>query len=283
MVDEPVPILAEGLTREFRSIRRRDRVLALDRFDLRVTRGEVVGLLGPNGSGKSTTMKLLLGLIRPTSGRASLFGRPAGNREALHETGYLPEESRLFGFLTAKETLRLFGSLAGLDRRAAAGATEKLLGEFGLADVAERRVAGFSKGMSRRLGLAAALVGDPPLLILDEPTSGLDPLGSAEVKALIKRLGAEGRTVLLSSHLLSDVEDVCDRIVLLGKGRLISDGAPGELLALRDEWEVRFKGGEQGLAERVGEFIRSGGGEEVLVQHPTEDLESLFLRVFRGT
>jgi ABC-2 type transport system ATP-binding protein len=264
LTDAPVPILAEGLTREFRAFRRRDRVLALDGLDLRVTQGEIVGLLGPNGSGKSTTMKLLLGLLRPTSGRASLFGRPAGNREALGKTGYLPEETRLF------------------DRKAAAETGDRLLEEFGLTDVADRRVAGFSKGMGRRLGLAASLAGDPPLLILDEPTSGLDPLGSAEVKALIRRLGGEGRTVLLSSHLLSDVEDVCDRIVLLGKGRLIRDGGPEELLTLREEWEVRFKGGDPDLAERVREFVRAEGGEEVLVQHPTEDLESLFLRIFRG-
>ncbi len=273
-------ILTEGLTRTFRGTGRSGRITAVDRLDLRVEPGEVVALLGPNGSGKSTTMKLLLGLLRPTAGRALVLGKPPGHRPTLRRVGYLPEETRLFPFLTARETVRFFGALAGLDRRSRRREADRRLAEFGLEEVAGRRVAGFSKGMGRRLGLAAALVGDPELLVFDEPTSGLDPVASAEVKALVRRLGREGRTVLLSSHLLADVEEVCDRIVLLGDGRLIREGPPGDLLALRDAFEARFVGEDEDLPERVKACIEGSGGREVSVRHATEDLESFFLRIF---
>ena len=269
-----------GLTREFRTARRKDRVLALDHLDLAVRRGEVVALLGPNGSGKSTTMKLLLGLLAPTAGTAEVLGRPAGHRATLRRVGYLPEETRLFDFLTPRETLRFFGAVAGLPRRERAAQADALLEEVGLADVARRRTAGFSKGMARRLGLAAALVGRPEVLVLDEPTSGLDPLGSAEVKAKIRELRDAGSSVLLSSHLLSDVEDVCDRIAILGRGRLVREGPAEELLTLRDEWVVRFRGGAAGFPERVLDFIRAGGAEPMEARPAREDLESLFLRLF---
>ncbi len=276
-------ITITGLTKEYRSVRRRDRVRALKGLDLTVGRGEVVALLGPNGSGKSTTIKLLLGLIRPTAGKASVLGKPAGHRATLRRVGYLPEETRLFPFLTAEETLRFFGSVAGLSRRERTEAARVLLDDLDLAAVARRRTAGFSKGMTRRLGLGAALMGDPDLLILDEPTSGLDPLASAEVKARIERLKAAGRTVLLSSHLLADVENLCDRVAILGRGELMHSGPADELLELRDEFEVRFKGGGEDFAERVRAFVEEGGATDVTVRHPREDLHGLFLRIFQGS
>jgi ABC-2 type transport system ATP-binding protein len=280
--NEPA-IVVTGLKKEYRSVRRRDTVLALNGLDLTVARGEVVALLGPNGSGKSTTIKLLLGLLRPTSGTAMLLGRPAGHRPTLRNVGYLPEETRLFPYLTARETLTFFGQVAGLGRKERAAAADVLLQELDLGDVAGRRTAGFSKGMNRRLGLASALMGDPELLILDEPTSGLDPLASAEVKERIAGLKAAGRTVLLSSHLLADVENLCDRVAILGRGELMHSGSADELLTLRDEYEVRFKGGTEEFAERVRAFVTEGGGTEVTVRHPREDLHRLFLRIFEGS
>ncbi len=276
-------IAITGLAKEYRSVRRRDRVQALQGLDLTVGRGEVVALLGPNGSGKSTTIKLLLGLIRPTAGQAVVLGKPAGHRATLRRVGYLPEETRLFPFLTAEETLRFFGSVAGLSRRERAEAARVLLEDLDLAAVARRRTVGFSKGMTRRLGLGAALMGDPDLLILDEPTSGLDPLASAEVKRRIERLKAAGRTVLLSSHLLADVEDLCDRVAILGRGELMHSGPADELLELRDEFEVRFKGGGEDFAKRVRAFVEEGGATDVTVRHPREDLHGLFLRIFQGS
>lgn len=276
-------IAITGLAKEYRSVRRRERVQALQGLDLTVGRGEVVALLGPNGSGKSTTIKLLLGLIRPTAGQAVVLGKPAGHRATLRRVGYLPEETRLFPFLTAEETLRFFGSVAGLSRRERAEAARVLLADLDLAAVARRRTVGFSKGMTRRLGLGAALMGDPDLLILDEPTSGLDPLASAEVKRRIERLKAAGRTVLLSSHLLADVEDLCDRVAILGRGELMHSGPADELLELRDEFEVRFKGGGEDFAKRVRAFVEEGGATDVTVRHPREDLHGLFLRIFQGS
>ena len=282
MSDKTIPILARGLTRVYRGGGRGKGVTALDGLDLTVRAGEVLGLLGPNGSGKSTTMKLLLGLTTPTRGTASVFGKPPGHRATLRRVGYLPEETRLFSFLTARETVRFFGALAGYPRARRKAEADRRLEEFGLAEVAHRRVKGFSKGMARRLGLACTLVGEPDLLMFDEPTSGLDPLAAAEVKDLIRRLKDEGRSVLLSSHLLADVQEVCDRIVLLGDGRLIREGPAKDLLALKEEYEARFRGHGDGFAERIREFIEQAGGEDVTVRHATEDLQSLFMRIFRN-
>jgi ABC-2 type transport system ATP-binding protein len=277
----PLPVETENLTREFRSLSRRDRVLALDGLTFSVAPGEVLGLLGPNGSGKSTTMKLLLGLLRPTRGTARLLGRAAGDREALAHVGYLPEESRLYPFLTARETVRFFARLAGLGRREVRTEADRQIEAAGLREAAARRVAGFSKGMTRRLGMACALVGEPEILILDEPTSGLDPLAAADMKDRVRALKAAGRTVLLSSHLLADVEDVCDRVLVLGDGRAVLEGDPAELLALKEEWEIRYRGGGPEFLARVEEFVREGGGEVRSTGHPREDLEALFLRLFR--
>jgi ABC-2 type transport system ATP-binding protein len=282
MPDRPPPVVTEDLTREFRASGRRGRFRAVDGLSLTVPEGQVLGLLGPNGAGKSTTMKLLLGLIRPTSGRAELFGRRAGDRTALTRVGYLPEESKLFPWLSARESVVFFARLAGLSRADAKAEAAALLEEVRLGDVADRRVAGFSKGMARRVALAAALTGAPDLLIFDEPTSGLDPLAAAEMKDRVHRLKAEGRTILFSSHLLADVEDVCDRIVVIRDGRLVTDGDPADLLRLRDEYDLRFRSDAEGFAGKVREFVAGAGGEVVDLRPATEDLTGLFLRLFEG-
>ena len=213
----------------FRDFWLRPTVAAVDGLSLEVKRGEVFGLLGPNGSGKSTTIKMILGLLDPSGGSVKLFGKSPRSVEARKRLGYLPELSYLHPFLTAKETLMYYAGLCGLNRKVAAERTRQLLEMVGLKDVAKRPVGGFSKGMARRVALAAALIGKPALLVLDEPTSGLDPVSTKEVKTLVKALAAGGMTVLMTSHLLADAEDVCDRVMILNRGKVAAEGRVGEL------------------------------------------------------
>ena len=213
----------------FRDFWLRPTVAAVDGLSLEVRRGEVFGLLGPNGSGKSTTIKMILGLLDPSGGMVRLFGESPRSVAARKRLGYLPELSYLHPFLTAKETLMYYAGLCGLGHRIAAERTRQLLEMVALTDAAKRPVGGFSKGMARRVALAAALIGKPELLILDEPTSGLDPVSTKEVKTLVKALAAGGMTVLMTSHLLADAEDVCDRVMILNHGKSVAEGRVDEL------------------------------------------------------
>lgn len=213
----------------FRDFWLRPSVNAVDGLSLTVRRGEVFGLLGPNGSGKSTTIKMILGLLSPSAGKVSLFGLSPRSVAARRRLGYLPELSYLHPFLTAKETIGYYAGLCGLGRGEAKDRTRQLLDMVGLSDVASRPVGGFSKGMSRRVALAASLVGRPELLVLDEPTSGLDPISTKEVKTLVKALAKGGMTILTTSHLLADAEDICDRIMILNHGKCVAEGKVGEL------------------------------------------------------
>ena len=219
----------KDVRKTFRDFWLRPTIAAVDGLSLSVRRGEVFGLLGPNGSGKSTTIKMILGLLSPSKGSVSLFGRSPRSVEARKRLGYLPELSYLHPFLTAQETLGYYAGLCGLGRREAAERTRQLLEMVGLSDVAKRPVGGFSKGMARRVALAAALVGKPELLVLDEPTSGLDPISTREVKLLVKALAKGGMTVLTTSHLLADTEDICDRVMILNHGKSVAEGRVGEL------------------------------------------------------
>ena len=219
----------KDVRKTFRDFWLRPTIAAVDGLSLSVRRGEVFGLLGPNGSGKSTTIKMILGLLSPSKGSVSLFGRSPRSVEARKRLGYLPELSYLHPFLTAQETLGYYAGLCGLGRREAAERTRQLLEMVGLSDVAKRPVGGFSKGMARRVALAAALVGKPELLVLDEPTSGLDPISTREVKLLVKALAKGGMTILTTSHLLADTEDICDRVMILNHGKSVAEGRVGEL------------------------------------------------------
>ena len=219
----------KDVRKTFRDFWLRPTVAAVDGLSLQVKRGEVFGLLGPNGSGKSTTIKMILGLLDPTGGRIGLFGRSPRSIAARQRLGYLPELSYLHPFLTAKETLMYYAGLCGLKRSVAAERTKQLLEMVGLTDAAKRPVGGFSKGMARRVALAAALIGKPELLVLDEPTSGLDPVSTKEVKTLVKALASGGMTVLMTSHLLADAEDVCDRVMILNHGKSVAEGRVDEL------------------------------------------------------
>lgn len=228
--DAPV-VIARGLGKIFRDFWLRSRARAVDGVDFDVHRGEIFGLLGPNGSGKSTTIKMVLGLLRKSSGRLAVFGRPPSDVSIKKRIGYLPEESYLYPFLNARETLDYYGKLFRLGPKTRAHRIDELLDMVGLTGVQHRQVVEYSKGMQRRIGLAQALINDPELLILDEPTTGLDPIGSRQVKDLIVELGRRGKTIILSSHQLSDVEDVVDRTVILYGGRIRAAGTCEELLA----------------------------------------------------
>jgi ABC-2 type transport system ATP-binding protein len=224
-------IEAEGLRKVYRSRFGTRRVNALDRVDLSVGAGEVFGLLGPNGAGKTTTVKILLGLTRPTAGGARLFGIPVSDPESRRRVGYLPEGHRFPGYLTARQTLSIFGRMSGMARSAVAARVPDLLASVRLSDWADVKVKKFSKGMTQRLGLAAALVHDPDVLLLDEPTDGVDPVGRREIRDLLREEASRGRAILLNSHLLSEIELTCDRVAVLRRGRVAAHGRIADLTA----------------------------------------------------
>ncbi|MCK4341658.1 MAG: ABC transporter ATP-binding protein, partial [Phycisphaerae bacterium] len=269
-----------GLTKVFRDFWRRARVRAVNDLDLAIQPGEVFGLLGPNGSGKSTTIKMILGLLHPTRGHVSVFGRPPDNVRIKSRIGYLPEESYLYRFLNARETLEYYGTLFRLERPARKRRIEELLEMVGLRSAARRPVGEYSKGMARRIGLAQALINDPDLLILDEPTSGLDPVGSKLVKDIILRLGSiYKKTVLLSSHLLADVEEVCDRVTILYGGRERESGTLEEVLSRRDQLQIQCDRLTPETLAEIESLVQQREGKSVTVSTPRDRLESLFLRI----
>ena len=278
-----VIVEARNLAKTYRDFWGRSKKVALKPLDLEIRRGEIFGLLGPNGSGKTTTMKLLLGLIFPTSGEAFVFGKEATDVSKNERIGYLPEESYLYKFLDAEETLDFYGRLFDMPpderkRRAAA-----LIKRVGLERDRKRQLREYSKGMTRRIGVAQALINDPELVILDEPTSGLDPIGTREMKDLIIELREKGKTVIMSSHLLADVEDVCDRIAVLHQGELKELGRVDDLLRVTDVTQIRAKGLSAAATEEIREVLRRHGGQAVEIGNPRTTLEDLFLDVVRDT
>jgi len=282
-MDDAHPVVTQGLTKVYKDFWGRQKVHALVGLDLSLEKGEIFGLLGPNGSGKSTTIKLLLGLIFPTAGQARVLGMTPGTSAVNQRIGYLPEESYLHRFLTGEETVDFYGRLFGLPRRRRRERTGQLLEMVGLDRRSRsRQLREYSKGMSRRIGLAQALVNDPELLLLDEPTTGLDPIGTREMKDLILRLKDEGKTILLSSHLLADVRGVCDRIGILARGELRELGRVRDLLTVRDVFQVQAKGVSEEACEAMVAAARQAGAEVVAAEHPTTTLEDLFLRVVRA-
>src|SRR5881296_184611 len=275
-----VVVAVRGLTKVFKDFWGRPKARAVDNVDFEVRPGEVFGLLGPNGSGKSTTVKLLLGLLYPTKGHIEVFGHSPRHVATKSRIGYLPEESYLYRYLNSVETLDFFGSLFDLPNNERQRRAEQLLQMVGLNQVRRRMVGEFSKGMQRRIGLAQALINDPDLVILDEPTSGLDPIGCREVKDLILALARRGKTVILSSHLLSDVEDVCDRVVIYYGGRIQAMGTLKELLAKPDAVRITTPPLPRETMEKVLALMRRDVSEEkVKIDNPTQNLESYFLDV----
>jgi ABC-2 type transport system ATP-binding protein len=275
---EPI-IRAAGLSKVFKDFWGRPKARAVDEVDFEVRRGEVFGLLGPNGSGKSTTIKMILGLLYPTKGQVTVFGNSPRDVRTKARIGYLPEESYLYRYLTPGETLDFFGKLFALDASVRRQRSEELLEMVGLGQVRHRTVGEFSKGMQRRLGLAQALINDPELIILDEPTAGLDPIGCREIKDVILALARKGHTVILSSHLLSDVEDVCDRVVIYYGGKIRAQGTMRELLSAPDQVQFTSPTLSRETAEKVLALIRSETSGEVRMENPTQNLERFFLGV----
>ena len=281
--DGEVVVSVRGLTKVFKDFWGRPKARAVDNADFEVRRGEVFGLLGPNGSGKSTTVKLMLGLLYPTKGHIEVFGHSPRHVATKSRIGYLPEESYLYRYLNSRETLDFFGNLFRLTRNERKDRTEQLLEMVGLSQTRMRAVGEFSKGMQRRIGLAQALINDPDLVILDEPTSGLDPIGCREVKDVILALARRGKTVILSSHLLADVEDVCDRVVIYYGGKVQARGTLKELLATPDSICITTPALPRETIERVLAIIRKDvAGDKVRIDTPTQNLESYFLDVVQS-
>ena len=279
--DTPTDTLVRcvGLTKTFKDFWLRDRVRAVDGIDLEVRRGEVFGLLGPNGSGKSTTIKMILGLLHPTAGRIAVFGKPPRDTANKERIGYLPEESYLYRFLDARETLEYYGKLFHQDRGTRRRRIDMLLEMVGLDKVARRPIGEYSKGMQRRIGLAQALINDPELLILDEPTTGLDPIGTRQIKDLIRTLRDAGKTVVLCSHLLGDVEDVTDRCCIMFGGKVRRSGSIEALLS--DEARTELITGPLDERQRAAAVtaLEAVGADDVRVRPGRQRLEALFLDI----
>jgi ABC-2 type transport system ATP-binding protein len=278
-----VIVETRNLSKVYRDFWGRQKVRALKALDLEIRQGEIFGLLGPNGSGKTTTIKLLLGLLFPTSGKALVFGRDATDVSKNERLGYLPEESYLYRFLNAEETLDFYGRLFDMPAGVRKKRTAELIDLVGLGPAKRRQLKEYSKGMARRLGLAQALINDPELILLDEPTSGLDPIGTREMKDLILRLKAQGKTVLMSSHLLADVQDVCDRIAILHQGELKELGRVDALLKVRDETAIRARGLSDAAQAEIRSVIERHHGSVLAMDNPTTTLEELFLSIVRDS
>jgi ABC-2 type transport system ATP-binding protein len=276
-MNDPV-INTNSLTKVFKDFWGRTKVPALKSLDLTVQPGEIFGLLGPNGSGKSTTMKLLLGLLHPTKGSVTILGSSPRRASTRERVGYLPEEAQLYQHLTAAEALHFYGGLFGLSRSTVRERTGQLLDMVGLTHAANRPVGEFSKGMARRIGLAQALINDPDLLILDEPTAGLDPVGCRQIKDLLRALAARGKTVVLSSHLLADVQDVCDRLMLLHNGCSLVSGSMAELLTQPDCTRFTLNSPTQEQTEAIKTAIQDICGAAPTLDSPTMALETFFVK-----
>jgi ABC-2 type transport system ATP-binding protein len=277
------PVVAcQSLTKVFKDFWLRDRARAVDNLSFEIAPREVFGLLGPNGSGKSTTIKMLLGLLRCTSGRIAVFGKPPTDVAVKKRIGFLPEESYLYPFLNARETLDYYAKLFELDYKVRKRRVDELLDMVGLTSAQFRIVREYSKGMQRRIGIAQALINDPEFLILDEPTTGLDPIGTRQIKDLILELGRRGKTILLSSHLLADVEDVVDRMVILYGGKKRAEGTCEELLESKSRTALETDALDDETVAEIDRVIRSrsGGSKSIVrVSRPRQSLEELFLEI----
>ncbi len=270
-------VAIEGLTKDFTLPMGRTRFRAVDNLSFTVQEGEVYGLLGPNGSGKSTTMKMLLGLVKPGAGVCRIFGQSSTTTRSREDVGFLPESPYFYKHLSGRETLRFYGKLCGLGGKVLQNRVDELLARVVLVEAADRRLAGYSKGMLQRIGLAQALVHDPRLIVLDEPTAGVDPAGSRKIRDMILELKRLGKTVILSSHLLEQVQEVCDQVGILARGKMVREGVLDNLIAIEDQLEVIFSSPGPGLEAALAGVAASHGAKVVSSGHPRTTLERLFL------
>jgi ABC-2 type transport system ATP-binding protein len=275
----PSAISIQNLCKSFQVPFRRTPVQAVHNLSLEIPAGEVYGLLGPNGSGKSTTMKVLLGLVAPTSGITRIFNIDSTRVESREQVGFLPENPYFYKYLTGFETLLFFGKLCGLHGRALKDRAKELLQTVGLEEAADRRLGGYSKGMLQRIGLAQALVGSPQLLVLDEPTAGVDPAGSHAIRDLILLFKSQGLTVLLCSHQLNQVQEICDRVGIMHQGSLVSEGHIDELISTKNQTEWVVENSNPALVAAFSQLAEASGAKLVEQRKPHADLERYFLRV----
>ena len=272
-------IAIHNLTKVYPIPFRRERVVAVRDLSLKVEPGQVYGLLGPNGSGKSTTMKIVLGLVPPTTGTTEIFGRDSTRVESREEVGFLPENPYFYKYLTGEETLRFYGKLCGFKGNVLKDRARDLLKLVGLENAADRRLGGYSKGMLQRIGLAQALIQEPRLLVLDEPTAGVDPAGSREIRDLILDFKSRGITVLLCSHLLGQVQEICDRIGILHRGQLVREGKLEELISIENQTQIIVENASPELLSRLEAEISGSGARLVETSKPQTTLERYFLEV----
>jgi ABC-2 type transport system ATP-binding protein len=275
MTDTAVAV--RGMTKVFPIPFRRQEVVAVRDVDLTVQAGEVYGLLGPNGSGKSTTLKIILGLVSPTRGNTEIFGRDSSLVKSREKVGFLPENPYFYKYLSGAEALRFFGKLCGLHGRRLQERVDQLLELVGLTGARARRLATYSKGMLQRIGLAHALINDPKLVVLDEPTAGVDPAGSREIRDLIVDLRRRGITVLLSSHLLAQVQEICDRVGILANGKLVREGRLDDLLAVENQTELILENAPGTLLDEIESLAVRTNAKIIARRKSTTTLERLFL------
>jgi len=279
MADATPAVEIYNLVKDFKISFRRQPLRAVDDVSLRIMPGEVYGLIGPNGSGKSTTMKALLGLVAPTAGRCAIFGKDSLRVDSRHEVGFLPENPYFYKHLSGAETLRFYGKLCGMRGRVLTERVSELLNLVNLESARDRRLGAYSKGMLQRIGLAQALVQDPRLLILDEPTAGVDPLGSRQIRDLIFKLRERGITVFLCSHLLEQVQEVCDRVGIIFQGKLVKEGRLEDLIAIEDQIEIILRDASPQLVAQITALVANSPGAAVVrTGKPRTTLERLFLR-----
>jgi len=275
-------VAVRELTKIFHVPFHRQTVVAVNNLNLQIERGEVYGLLGPNGSGKSTTLKIILGLVSATRGHTEIFGRDSRLVESRQAVGFLPENPYFQKFLSGEETLRFFGSLCGLKGGVLKDRVNELLDLVGLTKARNRRLGTYSKGMLQRIGLAQALVHDPRLVVLDEPTAGVDPAGSRDIRDLIFDLKRRGITVLLSSHLLAQAQEICDRVGILANGVLVREGHLEELIAIENQTELVIADASDELVREVESFINRSNAKLLERRKSTTTLERLFLEATRN-
>ena len=281
-MNEPA-VAVTGLTKVFPVPFRRQPIVAVRDLDLRIEPGEVYGLLGPNGSGKSTTLKIILGLVSPTRGRTEIFGRNSRLVQSREAVGFLPENPYFYKFLTGAETLRFFGQLCGLSGTLLKTRVDEMLELVDLTEAGDRPLRGYSKGMLQRIGLAQALINEPKLVVLDEPTAGVDPAGSRQMRDLIADLRKRGITVLLSSHLLAQVQEICDRVGILSDGVLVREGRLEELVAIDNQTELVLENASDKLVNEIEALAAKSGAKLVAKRRSTTTLERLFLDATRKT
>lgn len=272
----------KNLVKDFKTSLRRHPLRAVNDVSIRIMPGEVYGLIGPNGSGKSTTMKALLGLVAPTSGQCAIFGKDSLKVDSRNDVGFLPENPYFYKHLSGGETLRFYGKLCGLGGKVLEARVSELLALVDLEGARDRRIGGYSKGMLQRIGLAQALIQEPRLVILDEPTAGVDPVGSRQIRDLILKLRERGITVFLCSHLLEQVQEVCDHVGIIFRGRMIREGKLEDLIAIEDQTEIVLKDAGPELLEKINALVASTPGSSIVkTGKPRTTLERLFLREIR--